>query len=211
MFHVKHPLSSTDFKHLTGATDDTANRLSIYLEVLEQWNRRINLVSADSMTDPWCRHFFDSAQVVAMLPAGSPVVVDLGSGAGFPGLVLAVMSSARVHLVESNTRKCAFLREAARLTRTSIAIHNKRIESFPAANADVVTARACAPLTRLLNFAAPLLSDTGFSIFLKGKSAEAELTQARKAWKMQVSTIPSRTDPHGVILKISDIGPRHEP
>jgi len=207
---VKHRLSSSDFKTLIGASDDITNRLAVYLDLLEKWNRRINLVGPESMTDPWRRHFLDSAQLIPLLPAGNPVVVDLGSGAGFPGLVLAIMTSARVNLVESNTRKCAFLREAARLTHTSVEIHNYRIEGLNLKNADVVTARACVSLERLLNFALPLLSDTGFSIFLKGKSVETELTEARKTWKMRISTIPSRSDSHSVVLKISDIGPLHD-
>lgn len=210
MFHVKHKLSSSDFKTLTGTNDDVLARLELYLEVLQKWNRRINLVGSDSLSDPWRRHFVDSAQLIPLLPERSSVVVDLGSGAGFPGLVLAIMTSARVHLVESNAKKCGFLREAARLTGTTVDIHNKRIEHLDIGNVDVVTARACASLEKLLNFASPLLSDTGFSIFLKGKSAETELTEARKRWKMHTTTIPSRSDSQGVILKISRIGPRHE-
>ncbi len=196
---------------MTGADDGVVDRLEIYRAVLERWNRRLNLVGAGSMADPWCRHFLNSAQLVPLLPEGTPAVVDLGSGAGFPGLVLAMMTSARVNLVESNARKCAFLTEVARLTDTSVQIHHARIESLDIGNVDVVTARACAPLKKLLNFASPLLSDTGFGIFLKGKSAESELTEARKAWKMRTTTIPSRSDSQGTILKVSDIRPHHEP
>ncbi len=210
MFHVKHKLSPSAFQTRTGASDGVVERLGIYLTLLEKWNRSINLVGADSMADPWRRHLLDSAQLVPLLPEGTPVVVDLGSGAGFPGLVLAVMASARVHLVESNARKCAFLREAARRTETNVEIHNARIESIGVGNVDVVTARACASLEKLLNFASPLLSDTGFSIFLKGKSVESELAEARKAWKMSVTSLPSQSDARGVILKISDIRPRNE-
>jgi len=195
---------------MTDAEDDVVARLESYLDVLRHWNRRINLVGPDSLADPWRRHFLDSAQLVPLLPPGSPVVVDLGSGAGFPGLVLAVMTSARVTLVESNSRKCAFLREAARLTGTAVDILDTRIENLNIENVDVVTARACASLEKLLSFASPLLSSTGFCIFLKGKSAETELTEARKTWKMCTTTIPSRSDSHGVLLKISDIGPCHE-
>ncbi len=210
MFHVKHKLSFSDFKTVTGAGDTVMERLRVYLDLLEKWNRRINLVGPDSLIDPWRRHFLDSAQLIPLLPQGNPVVADLGSGAGFPGLVLAIMTPARVHLVESNARKCAFLREAARVTETDVGIHNARIESAGVTEVDVVTARACASVQKLLNFALPLLSDTGFSIFLKGKSAETELTEARKAWKMCIATVPSQTDSHGAILKISNIRPRHD-
>lgn len=207
---MKHALSPSAFKTLTGAGDDIVGRLEAYLDLLHKWNRRINLVGAESLVDPWRRHFLDSAQLIPLLPSGRPVVVDMGSGAGFPGLVLAIMTAAHVHLVESNTRKCAFLRETARRTGTSVDIHNERIENLAIDNVDVVTARACASLEKLLNFAAPLLSDTGFSIFLKGKSAETELTEARKTWKMRTTAISSLSGSHGLLLRISDIRPRHE-
>lgn len=210
MFHVKHRLSAAEFQAIAGVSDDVMQRLAIYLDLLRKWNNKINLVGPDSMIDPWRRHILDSAQLHALLPAERPLVVDLGSGAGFPGLVLAMMTTARVNLVESNGRKCAFLGETARLTGTAVDIHNTRIEHLTIKNADVVTARACASMETLLNFAYPLLCETGVGIFLKGKSAETELMKARKAWTMRIASISSRSDPSGVILKISDIGPHHE-
>lgn len=210
MFHVKHTLSPSEFKSMTDASDAVVARLELYANVLEKWNRRINLVGPESLIDPWRRHFLDSAQIMSLLPPGKPLIVDLGSGAGFPGLVLAIMTPARVHLVESNSRKCAFLREAARITETAVTIHNTRIENIDIQNADIITARACASLEKLLSFARPLLSNTGFGIFLKGKSAEIEVTEARKAWTMFITTIPSRSNSHGSILKISDIRPRND-
>jgi 16S rRNA (guanine527-N7)-methyltransferase len=162
------------------------------------------------MEDPWRRHILDSAQLVPLLPAGAPTVVDLGTGAGFPGVVLAIMGDARVHLVESNTLKCAFLSEVLRITETNATIHHQRIEILPSLAADVVTARGCANLLTLLDYAAPLLAASGICLFLKGRSVEAELTESEKKWKMRTQRILSRSDPAGVILKLSDIVPRHD-
>jgi 16S rRNA (guanine527-N7)-methyltransferase len=195
---------------MTGAGAETTARLAAYLTLLEKWQRRINLVGSGSMEDPWRRHILDSAQLVPLLPAGALTVVDLGTGAGFPGVVLAIMGDARVHLVESNTRKCAFLSEVLRITETNATIHHQRIEILPSLAADVVTARGCANLLTLLDYAAPLLAASGICLFLKGRSVEAELTESEKKWKMRTQRILSRSDPAGVILKLSDIVPRHD-
>ncbi len=195
---------------MTGADAETTARLAAYLTLLEKWQRRINLVGPGSMEDPWRRHILDSAQLVPLLPAGAPTVVDLGTGAGFPGVVLAIMGDARVHLVESNTRKCAFLSEVLRITETNATIHHQRIENFPSLAIDVATARGCANLLTLLDYAAPLLAPSGTCLFLKGRSVDSELTESEKKWKMRTHRILSRSDPAGVILKLSDIVPRHD-
>jgi len=195
---------------MTGAGAETTDRLAAYLTLLDKWQRRINLVGAGSMQDPWRRHVLDSAQLLPLLPAASASVIDLGSGAGFPGMVLAIMGDARVHLVESNGRKCAFLSEVLRITETSATIHHKRIEAVASLAIDVVTARGCANLLTLLDYAKHLLAPSGICLFLKGQSVEAELTESHKKWKMQTTRITSRSDPAGVILKLSDIVPRHE-
>jgi len=195
---------------MTGASAETADRLAAYLALLEKWQRRINLVGSGSMEDPWRRHILDSAQLLPLIPAASPSVVDLGTGAGFPGVVVAIMGDARVHLVESNARKCAFLSEVLRITETKATIHHKRIEEVASLAVDVVTARGCANLLTLLDYAKPLLAPSGICLFLKGKSVEAELTESQKKWRMQTQRITSRSDPAGVVLKLSDIVPRHE-
>jgi 16S rRNA (guanine527-N7)-methyltransferase len=217
---VKHPpetaLTPEAFQALTGADTATLERLQIYLHLLEKWQPRINLVGRGSLDDPWRRHMLDSAQLVPLLPPLLPplpsgetgVIADLGSGAGFPGLVIAILTGRTVHLIDSDARKCAFLREAARLTNASVRVHNARIESLGALNADVVTARACAPLSQLLAYAAPLLKTGGRCLFLKGKGVAAELTASKKMWMMRVTRLQSRSDPSGTILMVDDLHPR---
>ncbi len=149
-------------------------------------------------------------QLLPLLPPGRPIVVDLGSGAGFPGLVLAITSDADVTLVDSDTRKCAFLREAARATATRISIENRRIETLPGEFADVVTARALAPLPRLLALAAPLLRPGGTAIFLKGGGVEGELTAAAETWTMGVERMQSISHADGIVIKLTGIRRRDD-
>lgn len=152
----------------------------------------------------------DSAQLLELLPppptGRARVIADLGSGAGFPGLVLAILGAGEVHLIESDARKAAFLREAARAAAAEAAVHHGRIEALAPVAADVVTARALAPLADLVALAVPWLAPGGVCLFLKGRGAERELTAARKAWKMRAERIPSRTDPAGVILRLEVLG-----
>lgn len=160
------------------------------------------------MEDPWRRHVLDSAQLVALLPPAARSLVDLGSGAGFPGLVLAILTNVPVTLVEADERKCAFLAEAARNTGTSVTILTRRIESASETVADVVTARALAPLPRLLDYALKWLAPNGICLFLKGRGVAAELTEAEKTWKMRADSIPSQSDPDAMILRIDQISRR---
>ena len=154
----------------------------------------------------------DSAQLLRLLPdppAGRPrVIVDLGSGAGFPGLVLAILGAGAVHLVEAHGKKVAFLREAARVTDTPVTLHNDRIEGLRPFPADVVTARACASLPRLLDYAAPFLRPRpgarsgGTGLFHRGRGFDRELTDAQKKWNIGVELMPSCTDPAARILRV---------
>jgi 16S rRNA (guanine527-N7)-methyltransferase len=148
----------------------------------------------------------DSAQAFPLIPGATHTLVDLGSGAGFPGLVLAILGVPEVHLVESDARKCAFLREAARVTQTTVAIHACRIEAMKPLAADVVTARALAPLPQLLDLAVPFLQPHTVCVFLKGKNAAEELRDARARWRMKDSIVPSRTDPDASIIVIQQVG-----
>lgn len=202
------PLGVRDFQHITGASATDIERLSAYLAVLRRWQQRINLVGDSTLADPWRRHVLDSAQLAPLLPPGRPRVIDLGSGAGFPGLVLAILTPARVLLVESDARKCAFLFEAARVTGVSVDIANARIESLPPAAYDVVSARALAPLRKLLDYAGKLLAPNGSCLFLEGRTWRDELTRGAEIWKMRATPISSRSDPTGVVLKIDDLSRR---
>ena len=199
------PLGADGFRHITGASAIDVERLSAYLAVLERWQRRINLVGAGTLADPWRRHFLDSAQLAPLLPSDGPRLIDLGSGAGFPGLVLAILTPARVRLVESDARKCAFLFEAARATSAPVEIVNARIESLAPASYQIVVARALAPLRKLLEYASKLLAPDGACLFLQGRTWRAELTRAAETWKMRATPIPSRSDPTGVVLRIDDL------
>ncbi len=223
MFHVKHrssdseppPLAPAAFQSLTGVSDACLARLTAHLDLLKRWQRRINLVGRGSLDDPWRRHVLDSAQLSPLLPGPRPVVVDLGSGAGFPGLVLAIMGAdadraPQVHLVESDTRKAVFLREAVRLTGAPATVHACRIENLDLAGSDVAVARACAPLDRLLEYAAGVLKPGGVGLFLKGRTWRQELTDSRKNWNMTVKQTSSTSHPSGVVLQIGGIARRHD-
>lgn len=190
---------------VSGVSRETLDRLATYLALLERWQPRINLVSRTTLAEAGTRHILDSAQLHPLLPEDARVLVDLGSGAGFPGLVLAVLGVPDVHLIESDQRKCAFLREAARVTGTPVTVHNRRIEAVPPFAADVVTSRALAPLDELLTLSAPFLGAAGTGLFLKGRQAEDELTLARRHWRMQAEMIDSITDPEGRVLRIREV------
>jgi 16S rRNA (guanine527-N7)-methyltransferase len=193
----------------------TLDRLEIYAALLTKWQARINLVGPATLPDLWRRHFLDSAQLIPLLEKadslpqdrGGRTLVDLGSGAGFPGLVLAIMTDWRVHLIDSDQRKCAFLRQVALdcgvLDR--VTIHAKRIEQVTGIAADVVTARACAPLDELLALAVPIVGEAGRCLFLKGAQAEEELTDAQRHWTMRVEKRGSISDPAGNILTITQL------
>ncbi len=205
------PLTATAFQAETGIPDAAMDRLRAHVAALDRWRQKMNLVSAKSFEDVWRRHVLDSAQLAALIPPGAENVVDMGSGAGFPGLVLAAVIPARVILIESNARKCAFLRQAAREMGVGAEIVHGRIEDVAGlrvCGADVVTARALAPLARLLALAGPLLlgggKGPGFCLFAKGKTRQEELTLARKHWKLSATPISSLSDPAGAILKVEN-------
>jgi 16S rRNA (guanine527-N7)-methyltransferase len=208
---VQRPLSREAFAlEMSGqgvdVSRETLGRLESYLELLRRWQRAVNLVGASTLADPWRRHILDCAQVVPHVPRTAKTVVDLGSGAGLPGLVLALMGVPGVQLVESDQRKAQFLRDAARVTGTPVVVHAIRIEDLRGIAADVVTARALAPLPRLLGQASGLLAQGGLCLFLKGENATLELTEARQNWHMQSEIVPSRSGSRGVLLKLEGVG-----
>lgn len=203
------PLKPEDFARALGVSRETMQRLETYAGLLQKWNRSINLVSRESLTDLWRRHFLDSAQLLAFLPPppqDRPLrILDLGSGAGFPGMVLAMLGAGEVHLVESDRRKCAFLREVARTTGSPVSVRPQRIEHLEGLRADVITARALAPLDRLLDYARPLLLPEGVCLFLKGRAVEREITQLSPDPSLRMETFPSRAASDSVILRIGSL------
>ncbi len=208
MFHVKQsPLSPEETQAQLGLTGAQMDRLETYLGLLAKWQRRINLVGGSTLKDPWRRHVLDSAQLMPLLPDGAEEVVDLGSGAGFPGLVLAILGGFRVHLVESDARKGAFLAEVNRACGAGAVIHTARIESMTAFPVDAITARALAPLPKLLGLAEPFirLSPGAPCLFLKGRKGNEELTESLKSWMMSPTLIKSVSDPSGVVLKLEKV------
>lgn len=201
------PLTPEQFQAETGVSRETLDRLRTYAELLEKWQARINLVGPATLPDLWRRHMLDSAQLFPLLPPRTPRIADIGSGAGFPGLVLAIMGVPDVHLVESDLRKGTFLREVARQTAAPVTVHSARIETLTDLKAPVVTARALAALPKLLDLAVPLLESNGECVFLKGQNIEEELTSARKIWIFEEDRSPSRSDPSGIVLRVREVRP----
>jgi 16S rRNA (guanine527-N7)-methyltransferase len=203
------PMTREEFAATADVSRETSERLGRYAELLVKWQGRMNLVSAETLGDLWRRHMLDSAQLLKLLPQATLSVADIGSGAGFPGLVLAILGVRQVHLIESDTRKCAFLAEAARAAGLDAGrnpvIHRTRVETIEGLRVDAVTARACAPLARLLGYAAPMLRPESVCLFLKGGRVGEELTQAEKTWRMEVERFPSLSDPSGTILRINQV------
>jgi 16S rRNA (guanine527-N7)-methyltransferase len=198
-------LGAEGFAELYAVSRETLSRLEAYAALLTRWSARINLVGRDTLPDLWRRHILDSAQLRPLISDATRNLIDLGSGAGFPGLVLAILAVPSVELVEADSRRCAFLREAARITEANVTIRPCRIEAVPPHPVDVVTARACAPLDRLLDLAQPFLAPDSVCLFPKGQRADEELTLARKRWTMRVSVEPSLSDRRGVILRLQQV------
>jgi len=199
-----------DFVRNYDVSRETCARLERFAELLKHWNRRVNLVSKDSLNDIWRRHMADSAQLRDVIPAYEGALIDVGSGAGFPGMVLAIMGLADIHLIEASAKKCAFLREAARITGCQATIHNFRLGDHAASlaalpEAAIITARAVSPLAKLLDIVFPIVYDRTCCIFSKGIQADNELMAARENWQFDVRQIPSKVEPGGVILKINHI------
>jgi len=197
--------SADDFQTATGVSRETMERLHIYADVLADWNSRMNLVARSTLEDVWHRHMLDSAQLFPLIQKDTKVLVDLGSGAGFPGLVLAIMGIPEVHLIESTGKKVSFLQTVAEQTAVSIKIHNNRIETVKPFIADVITARALAPLDKLLGYARPFSGPDTQHIYLKGQHVGDELTEAHKIWNMKVDRQPSSTDPRGSVLSVCEV------
>ena len=195
------------FAARTGASDAQLADLARLQALLADWNARMNLVSAASLDAFWPRHAFDSAQLLPLAPAAR-TWVDIGAGAGFPGLVLAILlkdaPGAAVHLVESQAKRCRFLSAVVEALTLPAQVHNARAEAL-SLKADVVTARAVAPLGRLLGFARPFFAKGATGLFLKSETVEAEIADARTAWRFTCNVTPSLSDPRGRILKVEGL------
>jgi 16S rRNA (guanine527-N7)-methyltransferase len=202
---AKAALTPEAFQAAAHVSRETLERLERYAALLRRWQRAVNLVSAGTLPDLWRRHMLDSAQLLELVPRRPCRLADLGSGAGFPGLVLAIMGVGEVELIESDARKCAFLREAIRVTGAAAKVYQGRLEQVPGGGFDVVTARALAPLGELLGYAQTLLAPGGVALLLKGRRLEEELTEARKAWKMILERFASASEPGGSILRVREI------
>jgi 16S rRNA (guanine527-N7)-methyltransferase len=211
------PDLSADRAHalaLTPVSRETLHRLDRFVATLLAWQRRMNLVASSTEATLWTRHVADSLQLLALAPEAR-IWADLGSGGGFPGVVIACaladIRGAHVHLVESSSKKAAFLHEAVRATGAPATVHATRIEDFvknAPAQIDVVTARAVAPLPKLLALAYPLLKTGTLGLFPKGQDVARELTETAKCWKIQASLSPSRTDPKAQIVIVRGLEPK---
>ena len=206
---ARSALGPEGFAKLSGVSRETLNLLSTYVDLLSAWNRRINLVGRNTIGDVWRRHILDSAQLYPLIPREARVLVDLGSGAGLPGLVLAILGFPEVHLIESDGRKAVFLREAIRVTGVRAVVLPTRLDRAKTPPADVVTARALAPLPDLLAISERFLAPSGICLFLKGRGIEDELTEAGKVWRMQPYRQRSLSDPTGCILRLEAVTRDH--
>ena len=197
-------------KGLESVSRETLAKLQVYADILIKWNPKINLVAKSTISDLWDRHIVDSLQIMRHIPESAQHIVDIGSGGGFPGLVLAI-ASAEAHpeslitMIESDQRKSAFLRTVLRETGVSATVLTERIEKAPAQSADVLTARALADLSMLLEFAEQHLKKEGTAFFLKGKNWRIELQKAQEVWQFDYEEVTSETNVEAVLLVIKGI------
>ena len=198
-----------DFARDIDVSRETLDKLSLYADLLVKWQKAKNLVANSTLDDRWRRHFLDSAQMFQHMKkryGDQPItMMDIGSGAGFPGLVLSVMGLGTAHMVEANGRKCVFMNQVVRATGADAYIHNERVEALSSINVDVVVSRACAKVDQLITWSLPFHNDSTELWLLKGDNAEEELTQAKASWNMNVERFESLSDPTGVILRLYQI------
>jgi 16S rRNA (guanine527-N7)-methyltransferase len=201
------PYDVPAFARDTGANPSALADIETFRAHLEETNRSLNLVADSTLPQFWSRHAFDSAQLLTHA-SDAKTWADLGAGAGFPGVILAILlketPGAHVHLVESVSKRGRFLQDVVTRLDLPATVHNARAESLALA-VDVVTARACAPMTKLFGFAEPHLSAGAQGWFLKGETVEAELDEARKTWRYHAELIPSLSDPRGRVVHVRSL------
>lgn len=196
-----------DNQIIKNVSRETIDQLKIYQGLLENWQKKINLISSKTLPHVWRRHFEDSLQLLPWLPKQKFTLLDLGSGAGFPGLVLAISckGTAQTTLIESDLKKTVFLENVSRETKTPTLILKSRIEEEQNIKADVITARALSSLESLLDYAYPFMKKNSYCLFLKGKGVDSEIKVAQKKWEFDLEILESMTDATGRILKIKNL------
>ena len=191
-----------------GVSRESLAQLETYVSLLLTWQQRINLIGPSTVDTVWSRHILDAVQLIPLLPKNTKVIADLGSGAGIPGLILAISGGYEVHLYESNGKKAAFLAEAIRQTGANAHVHQIRLEQLAMTaalpKADVIVARALAPLDQLLRYSEPFFKWGARAYFHKGQDLEAELTSATKYWRIKLDMHPSHSDSRGVIVEVKE-------
>ncbi len=203
-------MDATEFKKLTNATDATVSMYNTWRDLLTHWNKKINLVASPTISNFWLRHALDSYQLTSFVPKQAQTILDMGSGAGFPGLAFAIcakqeQSGQHVTLVESNGKKCNFLRAVIRELGLQATVMQERAENIPPKPYDVISARAFAPLGELLAYSAPFWAKDTLAIFPKGARYEEEVAQAKKSYNFEVTAKPSQTSDEAQILLIADL------
>ena len=197
-------MTPDDVARLLNVSRETIDKFRAYLTLLEKWQARINLVANSTLAEAWQRHILDSGQLAAFYPPQTKNIMDVGSGAGFPGLVLAIMGGVTVDLVESDQRKAVFLSTVIRELDLPAKVHNQRIETLPQLLPDVITARALAPVPKLLKLIENQLSPKSVCLFLKGAAVQDELTNLQTYSTMDATTHPSLSGPTGVVLELKN-------
>ncbi len=195
-----------DDPRMSNVSRETLDRLAAYESLIKQWNPKINLISKSTEVDIWNRHFADSLQFVSHIAPDTRKILDIGSGGGFPGLVIAISRrDLQVHLVESDQRKAAFLRTVSRNLELGCKVLCSRIENLEPQQADLITARALAPLPKLLGFVDRHLAPNGYALLAKGRDFEQEVEDARQAWTFDCEVLQSQTHQASRILRVSEI------
>lgn len=200
-------MNSGEFQKLLSVPRETMKQFEVYADLLDKWQKSINLVSNSTLQDKWLRHFYDSAQLIDHIEAGDKPfkILDLGSGAGFPGLVISLLGAGEVHLVESVGKKCSFMKQVIQKTGMNAIVHNERIEQMETFEVDLITSRACADLEKLLDLTSPFMTEKTQCLFLKGVKADGEIAGARKKWAFEVKKSVSKSEESGIILSLSHI------
>ena len=201
--------SAQDFMQETNVSRETLDKIQAYADLLAKWQPSKNLISNSTLENMWLRHFYDSAQLLPLIRElhGDKALdcLDIGSGAGFPGVVLAIMGLGNVTMVESNGKKCAFMRQVKLATGASVTIENQRIENVEEHKFDIILSRACASVEQLLSWGEKFIGENTEFWLLKGANVEQELKAAKADWTMRVDQYRSKTDGSGTILRLRDV------